>query len=83
MTKTKARAQRQHAKRRAAERYGIELTARRRREIIAGIHSHKYQFVERQSHRISVFLVDGVRVVYDRQRKELVTFLPPDTGGAQ
>jgi len=38
-------------------------------------------FVERQSHRITVwdlnFKGKEVRVVYDNQRKSIVTFLPP------
>jgi len=72
--------QRRHARHRAHERYGIDVVPGVRKEIIAKIRSGRSQPVETQSLRISVHDVEIngqiVRVVYDRQRKELVTFLP-------
>jgi hypothetical protein len=77
----KAKAQRLHARRRAVERYGIEMGRATRQEILASIRGSRSTCVERQSHRVSihdVVLGDGVtvRVVYDRQSKEIVSFLP-------
>lgn len=76
----KAEAERRHARRRAMERYGIELGPAGRAELVAAIRSGRSRLVVRQSLRVSVHDVprDGglVRVVYDRQRHEIVTFLP-------
>lgn len=80
----KQKAQRRHARIRALERAGIELSDAKRAEIIGLIRSGKSTMVQKQSLRVSVHdvtLRDGggrVRVVYDRKRHELVTFLPPD-----
>lgn len=51
------------------------------RRIVNVIQSSRSRVVERQSLRVSVHDVDldgvTVRVVYDRHRKQVVTFLPP------
>jgi hypothetical protein len=82
----KARAQTKHAKRRAFERYGVELNRHQLRELADLIRTGKAEFVEKQSHRVSVFRVPigdtTARVVYDRQRKTIVTFLPPERSEA-
>ncbi len=75
----KIQALRLHAKRRALERYNFDLNRNTRKEIIAGIQQNKYKFLERTSNRTTVWLVHGMRVVYDKSRKELITFLPPET----
>jgi hypothetical protein len=82
----KAKAERTHARRRAAERYGIELGASTRGEIVAKIRGGKSAFVKRQSLRVAIHdvtLGDGttVRVVWDKQRAEIVTFLERDWTG--
>lgn len=79
---SKRDAQRRHARRRALERYGLELGAGTRARILEAIHTGRSKLVQRQSHRVVVHDVklDGrtVRVVYDKSRGELVTFLPAD-----
>ncbi len=77
---SKLLAQRAHAKRRAAERFGLNLTKEAQREIVSRIQNGKAKFLEKQSLRISLWLVDWngteMRVVYDKNRKSIVTCLP-------
>ncbi len=77
--KSKAEAQRAHARRRSIERYGVGLTKAAEREIIEKIQSGKATFLEKESNRISIF---GVRyageetvVVYDKTRGTVVTLM--------
>lgn len=69
-----------HASRRASERYNIRLSNDKEQEIVRAIQTHRAQFIEKQSVRVSVFdvIVDDkiVRVVYDCHRKCLITFIP-------
>jgi hypothetical protein len=80
----KDEALRVHSFRRALERYPeLDLTDEVRAEIITAIREGKSSPVERQSNRVSVHdvtLKSGhvVRVVYDRQRGRLITFLYKD-----
>jgi hypothetical protein len=80
--KSKAKCQQAHARKRAMERYGIDLSRAKQEEIIGLIKANKAQFVEKQSNRITVFRVvlddKMFRVVYDKQRKSLVTVLPQE-----
>ena len=75
----------QHAKIRAFERYGINLTAVKRYDILRQIRSRRAIFVEKQSHTRSVFVVeiDGIKmkVVYNNKAKQLRTVLPMEGGG--
>lgn len=75
----KSQAQRIHAKRRALHRFGLELNTGDLKAIVEKIQNNKAKFVSRDSLRISKFQVevDGKQVVcvYDKQRKEIVTFL--------
>jgi hypothetical protein len=61
------------------DRYGLHLTEQVHGAIVAKIHANQTTPVERQSARISVHDVEHhdalYRVVYDRRRKVLVTFL--------
>lgn len=83
----KAEHQRAHASRRAMERYGIHLTDDVWRALVACITTGRSTLVERQSNRVVVHDVayDGqrVRVVYDTERGQLVTFLPADVPPVQ
>ena len=78
--KKKSDSQRKHAKLRALQRYDIDFTRTEHDALVRRIQNGEGQFVERQSHRISVFKIDvqgqTVKVVYDKQRKTIVTFLP-------
>lgn len=71
-----------HAQRRALERYGIHCSYADLISIRDQIQSQRAAFVERQSHRVTVWDLTHqqkeVRVVYDNQRKMIVTFLPPE-----
>lgn len=82
----KSHAQRQHAKRRAKSRFGIELNKHMRRFLVEEIQNSdsKYvKFLEKQSNRISKFeaIIDGnpVILVYDRIRHNLVTLYKKKT----
>lgn len=74
--------QRIHAKRRAEERYALELNRDDLRNIVQRIQQNQATHVEKQSHRVSVFDLTynniDVRVVYDKNRKTIVTFLPKE-----
>ena len=78
----KRSAQFEHARRRALIRYGLRLTRRLHDTIVGKIHISGSTLIERQSNRISVHDVklNGkmYRVVYDSNRKVLVTFLYQD-----
>lgn len=78
-----------HAKRRAAERYGLCFGDIGEAKIVAAIQNPKESgavFRWRTSNRVTVFDVPFrgqiVRVAYDKDRKAIVTFLPlpPEKG---
>lgn len=81
---TKASCQKIHAKKRAAERFGIDFTKEVRKYFLACIHGRvKSDIVlwKRQSNRTVQYLMtyEG-KVVYfafDRERQNIVTFLFP------
>jgi hypothetical protein len=65
------------------ERYDIYLTDALRKEIVGKIQEGKSKPVEKQSGRLSVHDVEldegkVVRVVYDKKRQQIVTFLYQD-----
>ncbi|MFH0873975.1 MAG: hypothetical protein V1846_04045 [Candidatus Komeilibacteria bacterium] len=77
-----------HAKRRAWERCGLALTKADLSDIVRQIRlqSERAIFVRRYSNRVSLWLVSinvpdekptHHRVLYDKQRHQIVTFLPP------
>lgn len=73
---SKRKAQRRHAKRRALERYGMVVGEHTLDDMVRKIQRGEGEFVERQSHRVTLWKVDGRRVVYDKVRKTIVSFLP-------
>ena len=77
---SKQQAERIHAKRRAKSRYNLDFTKEVRRTFNTIIHNNKAKFLWRQSRRVSVLEIPyenkTYKVVYDRTRKEIVTFLP-------
>lgn len=84
--RTKASAQYLHAKKRALERYGIELTKDRYRALCQDIRLGAGTCLGRQSLRVSVWRITVFmqekpsvicNVVYDTSRGTIVTFLPP------
>lgn len=78
----KAKDQEAHAIRRAYLRYGLRLTQNDLAEIRHMIQAGQSTCVELQSNRIAVHELHyrgaRIRVVYDKQRKTVVTFLNED-----
>lgn len=77
---TKRWSQQAHAAARARDRYDIHFDRAKNDEVVDLIQAGYAQLVERQSARVSVYRmqVDGrdCKVVYDRRRKQIVSFLP-------
>src|SRR5271167_2789991 len=71
-----------HAKRRAAERYDLDLNKDARREIVHMIQTNRAEFVSKQSNNRSLWKVSfqdkSLNVVYDKLRSTLCTVLPPE-----
>lgn len=80
MRKDKADCQRIHAKRRALQRYALNLDNQKQDEVVKIIQKGKGIFLRRDSIRVAVFAVrfEGMllKVVYDSQRKTLASVLP-------
>lgn len=74
----KKQSQRIHAKRRAKERYGVELNSKDLKSLVTKIQKGDAEFVRKISLTRSVFIVDGRKVVYDKLRKNIATFLSED-----
>jgi hypothetical protein len=85
----KAHCQKLHAKRRAKQRAGIDLSDQLKEHIVACIKKQKesadfkLQYVESQSKRLDMFEItfpgkEPVNFVYDRFRGTIVTFLYPE-----
>jgi hypothetical protein len=82
--RSKKKLERAHAIQRASERYGVNLSDTDIRRIIKLIQNGESTPVSRRSLRKVTHDVtlDGqlYRAVCDKQRKEIVTFLPPPKG---
>lgn len=78
-----AKVLRRHAGLRAAQRYGICLGQKEHDEMVYQIKRQKAKFVERQSNRVTIWIVeiDGqkIKVCYDAHRKAVITCLPPES----
>jgi hypothetical protein len=78
---SKKKAQRSHFRRRCAERIGVYASKRLNDKIVKDIQSGRARFVKRSSLRVTIWHVDiggqPVEVVYDKQRKVIVTVLTP------
>lgn len=77
---SKAEQQRKHAKRRIRERYGISVNRHQLRDIAEQIRQGRALFVERQSNRVTRWVVEyqgkKILVIYDSLRGNVVTALP-------
>jgi hypothetical protein len=75
--RSKRKAQKAHARRRAAERFGICLTNESYRDLVRQIQSNQAKFVEKQSNRVTLWEVDfaGKKAVavYDKSRHTVIT----------
>lgn len=81
--RTKAENQRYHAKKRAKERYDLELNRAKLEELVSMIQNGEAVKYDQRSLRSASYIViyefQYLRIVYDRHRKTIVTFLPlPD-----
>lgn len=78
---SKAECQKKHAKRRAKSRYCLQLHDHLYNKLVKQIQEGRdVVFLEKQSNRVSFFALknDGVwlPVIYDKERKTIVTVLP-------
>ncbi len=77
---SKKKAQRRHAGRRAAERYGMKWNREKNAQVRSQIKRGTAVLVERQSLRVGIYLVeiDGqqVKVAWDKNRAEVASVLP-------
>lgn len=78
---SKAKRQRLHAKKRARQRYDLDLNRKDLDAIVKQIQSSTDAFfIKRSSQRVTLWYVIynkiPLRVVYDKDRKNVVTFLP-------
>lgn len=73
----KRKAQRAHARRRARERFGVNLKPHVESDIIRRIQAGEAELTRKQSNRVHVYIMQvedqEMAVVYDRQRKCIVT----------
>src|SRR5271168_2460258 len=71
-----------HAKKRAAERYHIDLNRDARQEIVRKIQHNEAEFVGKQSNNRSFWRVqyqnESLNVVYDKARSTMCTVLPKE-----
>ena len=72
--------ERKHCRKRAQERFGIEFTRDLRENTIFAIKHNIGRMVRKQSNRVSIWekVVPGhpeIQVVYDKERREIVTVL--------
>lgn len=81
--KRKSINQRIHAKRRFLERYGMTFSTRDLDAIVSQIKTGQASFISRQSLRVTIWDVfycgTLMRVVYDKNTKNIVTVFPHET----
>ena len=76
---SKKRRQTSHAKRRFKQRLGRVLTNKLTNEIIKAIQTGKAEFVEKQSNRVSKFEYNDWVIIYDKNRKTIITAWEKDS----
>jgi len=71
-----------HAKKRAEERYGLNLNKQARHEIVNMIQTNQAKFVGKQSNTRTLWRVNyqdqSLNVVYDKARSTMCTVLPKE-----
>lgn len=79
---SKKSSQQKHAKKRALERHEIDLTQEDFKKIKDMIESGRSELLKKQSHRVSIRKIilnnNEYVIVYDHNRKTVVSFLPKD-----
>ena len=80
MAKKKKDSELEHFQKRMLERFGISISKNTCKEIVREIQLGKHQLLEKQSLRVKKYLVNIdenlIEVIYDKNRKMLVTALP-------
>lgn len=80
--KTKKQAQTKHAIQRAELRYGVVLNDHDLNQVVKLIQSGYSEIIEEQSNRVSIRKINYKNtdfiLVYDKERKSIATFLPPE-----
>lgn len=83
MSHSKRRAERDHAKRRARQRYKLLVNKLDLESLVTDIQNNNGEFVYKSSNRATVWKLvckgKNVLVVYDKLRAQIVTFLPFDS----
>lgn len=83
MSRKTARHSRAHARKRALERYGLDLTARDLDALALAIRRGQSQLIRRESltrtHHLIVCRGRVMHAVYDKTTKAIATFLPLET----
>ncbi len=67
-----------HAKKRAAQRYGISLNRQLHKLICKEIRNGKAEIIYKSTNTRSVYRVNGIIVVYSKTTKRIITVLPSD-----
>jgi esterase/lipase len=79
--------QRKHFKRRINERFGIEINRKDQEEIVEKIKKKEAEIIYKQSNRVVHYLMEykgnKMVMVYDKNRKSLITVLNYDEGYIQ
>ena len=79
---SKKKGQRSHAKQRAKSRFGIDLNQHQYQELIEKIQAGRVESSKRLSLRVTEHIIEyqgkEMKVLYDKQRKTIITFLPVD-----
>jgi hypothetical protein len=79
---TKSESLRRHAKKRARERYQLDINKFAYKSLVDDILSGRAQKIERQTHRVTTYLIqiEGAQypIAFDKLRKEIITFLPQE-----
>ncbi|RZL04005.1 MAG: hypothetical protein EOP36_02390 [Rubrivivax sp.] len=74
-------AERSHTKRRLAERYGLEVSSDDLFKMAKALAHGQATLIAKQSRGVDHWLLDyqglQLRLVFDRQRRSIITALPP------
>ncbi len=72
---TKGKAQIKHAYRRYEERFGKKLKQHEYQRFIGAVRRGRATLVAKQTNRVFLYVLDDVYFIYDKIRRNVVTFL--------
>jgi len=67
-----------HAKKRAEERYGIIFNRKKRKEFLELIHTKQSKLIRKKTNTRFLLEVKGHYVLYNKNTKNIITFLKPE-----